>query len=150
MANVFEPEWDAESDEAPFRWRRARIGRQTGAEQLGASLFEIAPGDATFPLHAHHANEEMLFVLSGTPTLLTPDAERMLQPGEAVAFKAGREGAHRIDNRTEGPARLLIVSTMKAPEINEMLEDRTFRIRGYAPGVDPPTGSLDVSVPMPE
>jgi uncharacterized cupin superfamily protein len=150
MANIFKPEWDAKSDEAPFRWRRARIGRQTGAEQLGASLFEIAPGDATFPLHAHYANEEMLFVLSGTPTLLTPDTERILQPGEAVAFKAGREGAHRIDNRTKSPARVLIVSTMKAPEINEMLEDRIFRIRDYAPGVDPPMGSVDVRVPMPD
>ena len=150
MANVFEPDWDAESDEAPFRWRRARIGRQIGAEQLGASLFEIAPGDATFPLHAHYANEEMLFVLSGTPTLLTPDAERTLQPGEAVAFRAGRAGAHRIDNRTESPARVLIVSTMKAPEINEMFEDRTFRIRDYAPGADPPSGSVDVRTPMPD
>ena len=32
MPNLFEPDWDASRDETPFKWRRARLGRQTGAE----------------------------------------------------------------------------------------------------------------------
>jgi uncharacterized cupin superfamily protein len=71
MANVYEPDWDAERDEPPYRWRRSRIGRQTGARQLGASLFEVPPGAATFPLHVHYANEELLVVVAGRPTLHT-------------------------------------------------------------------------------
>ena len=55
--NVFEPRFDAEQDEAPFTWRRARLGRQAGSEKLGASLFELPPGASSFPLHVHHANE---------------------------------------------------------------------------------------------
>ena len=47
-ANVFEPDWDAERDEAPYRWRRARLGRQAGCEALGASVFELPPGAKTF------------------------------------------------------------------------------------------------------
>jgi uncharacterized cupin superfamily protein len=74
MANVFEPEWDAEQDLPPFTWRRARLGRQAGARQLGASLFELPPGASSFPLHVHHANEEMIVVLSGRPTLRTSRA----------------------------------------------------------------------------
>ena len=62
MPNLFEPDWEAERDEPPFRWRRARLGRQAGARQLGASLFELPPGAATFPLHAHYSNEELLVV----------------------------------------------------------------------------------------
>src|SRR5215208_2639567 len=68
MPNVFEPDWDAERDDPPFRWRRARLGRQAGARDLGASLFELPPGSATFPLHAHYANEELLIVLDGRPS----------------------------------------------------------------------------------
>jgi hypothetical protein len=61
-----------------------------------------------------------------------------------VACPAGREGAHRIDNRADEPARVLIVSTMRAPEINEMLEDNTFWVRDYAPGLTPGDPSLDM------
>jgi uncharacterized cupin superfamily protein len=145
MPNVFEPDWDAERDEAPFVWRRARLGRQAGARDLGASLFELPPGSATFPLHAHLHNEEMLVVLAGRPTLTGPDGStRELATGEVVACPAGREGAHRLDNHGSDPARILIVSTMKAPEINEMLEDGTYWVRDYVPGHDPEPGAVDV------
>ena len=144
--NLYEPEWDAERDEPPFTWRRARLGRQAGAADLGASLFEVAPGAATFPLHAHFANEELLVVLAGRPTLTTRGDERELAPGEVVAFPAGRAGAHRLDNRSEEPVWLLIVSTMRAPEINEMFEDGHFWLRDYAPGTEPGDDPLDTRV----
>jgi uncharacterized cupin superfamily protein len=141
--NVFDPEWDAERDEPPFHWKRARLGRQAGARELGASLFEVAPGGATFPLHAHFANEELLVVLAGRPTLRTRDSRRELAPGEVVAFPAGEAGAHRLDNRTDEPVRILIVSTMRAPEINLMYEQGQYWLRDYAPGADPPDDALD-------
>jgi uncharacterized cupin superfamily protein len=145
VANVFEPDWDAERDEPPFRWRRARLGRQAGARDLGASLFELPPGAATFPLHAHYNNEEMIVVLAGRPSLTSADGEvRQLLPGELVACPAGREGAHCLDNHTDEPVRVLLVSTMRAPEINEMLEDGTFWVRDYAPGLTPGDPTLDV------
>jgi uncharacterized cupin superfamily protein len=144
VTNVFEPEWDAERDAPPFRWRRARLGRQAGARDLGASLFEVPPGAATFPLHAHFANEELLVVLSGRPTLTTRDGERELATGELVACPAGEAGAHRLDNRTDEPVRVLIVSTMRAPEINRMYETGQFWLRDYVPGTDPPDDAFDV------
>ncbi len=146
MANVFNPDFDAERDEPPFRWRRAKLAQQAGARELGASLFEVPAGAATFPLHAHYANEELLIVLSGQPTLTGLDgASRELDVGEVVACPAGREGAHRLDNKTDAPVRILIVSTMKAPEINEMLEDKSFWVRDYAPGQAPGEQALDVN-----
>jgi uncharacterized cupin superfamily protein len=145
MPNLFDPEWDAERDEPPFRWRRARLGRQAGAQDLGASLFEIPPGGATFPLHAHFANEEMLLVLAGRLALTSADgSSRELSAGDVVACPAGRSGAHRLDNNGGEAARVLIVSTMKAPEINEMLEDGTYWVRDYAPGLTPEDPALDV------
>ena len=144
MPNIHEPEWDAERDAAPFRWRRARLGRQAGSHDLGASLFEVPPGAGTFPLHIHHHNEELLFVLTGRPTLRTPDGERELVSGEVVAFPAGRAGGHAVENRTDEPVRYVIVSTMRSPEINEFPEDGTFWVRDYAPGRDAPDGALDV------
>src|SRR5919108_2784673 len=101
MPNVFDPQFDAAVQRAGFTCRRARLGRQAGAQRLGASLYEIPPGQATFPYHAHLANEEMLFVLAGRPSLRTPEGWRELSEGEVVAFPAGEAGAHQIANRSE-------------------------------------------------
>ena len=137
MANLFEPEWDADQDEPPFTWRRARLGRQAGGEKLGASLFELPPGSASFPLHIHHANEELIVVVSGRPTLRTLEGERELAPGEVVACPTGPVGAHRLENRGDQPVRVLIVSTMVAPELNEYPDSGKVRASSYAPGGDP-------------
>ena len=147
MANVYEPEWDAAQDNPPFRWRRARLGRQAGAQKLGASLFELPPGCATFPLHVHHANEEMIVVLSGRPSLRTLDADHLLEPGDVVACPAGPAGAHRLDNDAGETARVLIVSTMRAPEINEFPGTGEVWARSYAPGTDPGPDSVDLRGP---
>jgi uncharacterized cupin superfamily protein len=144
VPNVFEPDWDAEQDEPPFTWRRARIGRQAGAELLGASLFEIPPGASSFPLHVHHANEELIVVLSGEPVLRSLDGERTLAPGEVVACPRGREGAHRIDNRGDEPVRVLIVSTMIAPEVNEYPDSGKVWARSYAPGAPEPEEAVEL------
>src|SRR6266581_1966370 len=77
-----------------------RLGRQAGAEKLGASLFELPPGRSSFPLHVHHANEELIVIVAGRPTLRTLDSEWILEPGEVVACPTGRRGAHRLGNRS--------------------------------------------------
>jgi uncharacterized cupin superfamily protein len=143
VPNLFEPEFDAERDDGPYRWRRARLGRQAGAGQLGASLFELPPGAASFPLHAHYANEEMVMVLEGEPTLRTLEGERRLERGEVVACPAGRRGAHELRNETEASVRVLIMSTMLAPDINEFPDSGEFWVRDYVPGTEPPHGALD-------
>lgn len=143
---MFDPQWDADQDRGPFRWRRARVGRQAGSRELGASVFEVPPGASTFPLHAHHANEEILVVLAGRPTLRTLDSERELAEGAVVSFRVGREGAHRIDNRTDGPVRVLIVSTMVGPDVVEHIASQKVYARSYAPGADPPADAVEVMV----
>lgn len=146
MANVFTPTWDEEQDRPPFSWRRSRIGRQAGGRDLGASLFELQPGSSSFPLHIHHANEEMLVVISGKPTLRTLNGERELAEGEVVGCPAGRAGAHRIDNRSDRPVRLLVVSTMIAPEVNEYPDSGKVWARTWPPGAPPRDDGVDLLV----
>lgn len=77
-----------------FRWRRKRIV----GEHLGASLYELAPGETTFPYHYELGNDELLVVVAGRPTLRDPDGERELQPGDCVLFPVGRPAL--INSRT--------------------------------------------------
>jgi uncharacterized cupin superfamily protein len=117
MANLFDPEFDTTNDRPGFVWRRAKLGDQAGSERLGASLYELERGSAPFPLHFHHSNEELLIVLGGNASLRSPDGERELEVGEVVAFPVGERGAHQVINRGSGPARVLIISEMNAPDV---------------------------------
>lgn len=119
MPNIFAPDWDEPrgSTPAPFTKRGASVARKAGAERLGASVYELAPGEATFPFHYHHGNEELLIVLAGRPTLRAAEETRELETGEVVAFPVGPEGAHRVDNLSDEPVRVLLISTMRAPEV---------------------------------
>jgi uncharacterized cupin superfamily protein len=119
-ANIFDPDFEPDLDvPTPFEGRAAEIGLQAGSRELGVSLYELPPGKASCPFHLHHGNEEMIVVLSGRPTLRTFDEERELVPGEVVACLRGRTGAHRLDNHGDETSRVLIFSTMNAPEVVE-------------------------------
>ena len=133
-ANVFEPEFDASADDPGFTYRRGRLGRQAGAERLGASLYELAPGQATFPYHYHQANEEMLIVLSGRPSLRDPDGWRELEAGELVALPRGERGAHQVANRSDGLVRFLVLSEMNAPELTVYPDEGKVGALERAPG----------------
>jgi uncharacterized cupin superfamily protein len=140
MANLFQPDFGPD-EELPqgYRIRGAQIGRQAGAERLGASLYELPPGNSSCPYHWHAANEEMLIVVSGRPTLRTPEGERELAEGEVVAFPVGERGAHKVTNNGEGPARVLIVSEMNEPEVAVYPDSGKVMARQQAPGT-PATG----------
>lgn len=115
--------WDAELPSEQGTLRAVRLAQHAGAQRLAANLYEIDPGAAVSPLHFHHANEELLFVLSGTPTLRRgPSEEITLAPGEVVAFLPGRSGVHQVLNRATQPARVLIVATNDLPEVAEQVE----------------------------
>jgi uncharacterized cupin superfamily protein len=69
-----------------FNCLRARLSRQAGSERLGLSLWELPPGQAAYPYHYHLAEEELVVVLDGAPSLRTPDGWRELEEGEVVPF----------------------------------------------------------------
>jgi uncharacterized cupin superfamily protein len=134
MANLFDPDFESSSEQPGFSCQRAALGRQAGAERLGASLFALAPGQAAFPLHYHLGNEEMLIVVAGSPSLRTLDGESELATGEVVSFPRGETGAHQIVNRSDREARILLISEMNAPEVVVRPESGKLSALGRPPG----------------
>jgi uncharacterized cupin superfamily protein len=111
--------WDREEDRPGWRSKDAWVGAHIGAELLGASMYELEPGDRLWPYHAHHANEEWLVVLRGRPMLRTPEGEHQLEEGDVVCFPRGSEGLHQVRNATDAPLRVLMLSSMNRPDIVE-------------------------------
>jgi uncharacterized cupin superfamily protein len=117
MANLNQPDYDEPRNGPGFTCRRARIGRQLGAERLGASLFDVPPGEAAYPYHYHLGEEELLVILEGRPSMRTPGGWRDLEPGDVLCYPVGEEGAHQLVNRGEESVRFLAISTSGAPDI---------------------------------
>jgi uncharacterized cupin superfamily protein len=134
VANVFRSEIDEHGEVDGFRWHGESVGRKAGSERLGASIYELPPGEATFPYHYHLANEELLIVLRGEPDLRTPEGWRRLEEGEVVAFPVGERGAHQLVNRTDEEVRFVMISEMRFPEIPVYPDSGKVGVREHAPG----------------
>ena len=113
--NIWSDEWEPGDDWSGGGGEGKRLPR---GEQIGASVYELAPGNFVV-YHFHHAQEELLVVLKGTPTLRTEDGKRMLADGDVVHFPVGPAGAHALTNETESPVRFLMVSSKQLPEVVE-------------------------------
>jgi uncharacterized cupin superfamily protein len=117
MPNIHDPDYDEVRDHPGFACRRARLGRQVGAHRLGVSLWEVPPGQAAYPYHFHLAEEELLVVLDGRPSMREPTGWRELAEGDVIAYPSGEEGAHQLANRTDAPVRFLAISTAGEPDV---------------------------------
>ena len=89
---------------APFAARvsgrvKRRLGEAVGLKNFGVNLTRLAPGSASALLHRHSRQDEFVYVLEGTPTLVTESGEVMLRAGSCAGFAAGGE-AHHLVNRS--------------------------------------------------
>jgi uncharacterized cupin superfamily protein len=120
--NLLGDEWNETTEHEGYAFKDSWVGARIGAELIGGSLYEVAPGKKLWPYHTHHANEEWAIVIRGRPTLRTPDGERELAEGDVGCFLRGPTGAHQIVNRTDEPVRVLMLSTLLSPELIEYLD----------------------------
>ena len=97
--------------------RAIRVAERAGAELLGASVYELQPGDEMV-FHYHVHREELLIVLAGRLSLRTAGGWEDLPEGEVVAFPRGERGAHGYRNHGERPVRVLMISEMDGPNIS--------------------------------
>lgn len=132
-ANVFDvvPAGD-DADPPGYRAGTTRIGPLVGAEAMGMSVYELPPGQSICPYHYEFAEEEWLLVLSGTPTLRTPEGEHMLQPWDTVCFPTGEAGAHKVTNATDETLRVAMLSTK--PRISACVYPDSDKVGVWPPG----------------
>ena len=114
-ANVWSGTWDSGED---WSGGGALSKRLPSGDVLGATVYELGPGNFAV-YHFHHGAEELMIVLRGSPTLRTPDGDRVLEEGEVVHFPTGPAGAHGLRNDTDEPVRYVMVSDHPSPEVAE-------------------------------
>ena len=119
VRNIDEVPLNHEIREPLYDSRGARLAPGTAARKLGASVDIVAPGKRSCPYHAHHAQEEMFFILEGTGTLRVAGEMVPVRAGDVVFVPPGPEYPHQLINTSDAPLRYLSVSTKDTPELVE-------------------------------
>lgn len=97
----------------PRRWF---LGSETwirvGTEHSGGSIalveHTIRPGDES-PWHVHHRQDESLYVVEGSVTVLVGEQRWLLGPGDVAFGPRGTPHGFRVEG--DMPARLLLICT---------------------------------------
>jgi uncharacterized cupin superfamily protein len=85
-----------------------------GLTQFGARVEILGPGARSSHSHWHESEDEMIYVLEGTVTLIEGGTEHDLPAGAAATFLAGVATGHNLENRSDAPVRYMVVGN-RAP-----------------------------------
>lgn len=120
---------------------KAPISRQDGLQtlhlsvagaltQFGAYIDTLSPCAWSSRRHWHSAEDEFLYILSGTATLCDDSGITDLFPGDAVAFRHGDPDAHHFTNRGDNACRWLIVGSRARGDICTYPDDGCRQVNG--------------------
>ena len=96
---------------------RLDVARDLGSSAYEMFIYDLEPGRSSSPYHYEYS-EEWLLVVDGTVVLRAPDGEHTLQRGDLVRFPAGPDGAHKVMNQSDSPARTLLFSGAQVPAVS--------------------------------
>lgn len=132
--NLLDLSWNNNITEA-FASRRKQIGQAAGGKKIGTSVFQLLPGEKAFPFHAHLANEEAVFILSGEGQMRIGSEKINISEHDYIALPAGDAFAHQIINTSDKPLEYLCISTMIEPDVILYPDsEKVGLLSGSAPG----------------
>jgi uncharacterized cupin superfamily protein len=76
------------------------LGDRFALKNFGVNLTRLSPGGESALQHRHTKQDEFIFILEGTPTLVTDRGEVTMAPGMCAGFPAGGL-AHHLVNRSD-------------------------------------------------
>ena len=80
-----------------------------GGSHVGFVYEELPPGKQSNQQHYHLLEEEHVFILEGSLTLLLGEKRYEMKPGDYVCFPAGQKVGHALFNHTTQPCRYILV-----------------------------------------
>jgi len=95
------------------------FGPETGAKNLTVGFSTFPPGSAPEG-HMHPTQEEIIYIISGTGELVTPEGTVPLAPGTAVYIPVGLHHA----TVSHGPDRLEMVTSFSPPVVPGSYENK--------------------------
>ena len=88
------------------REKRA-LGDVFGLMNFGVNLTRLSPGGMSALRHTHTKQDELVYILQGTATLVTDAGRTLLSPGMCAGFRSGSGDAHHLKNETQNDVHYL-------------------------------------------
>lgn len=79
---------------------KRKLGDHFGLTNFGVNFTTLAPGAISALKHHHSRQDEFVYILSGSPTLVYGDDEYPMSAGDCIGFKANNGMAHQLLNRS--------------------------------------------------
>ena len=79
---------------------KRRLGDAFGLATFGVNLTRLEPGAISSVRHTHTKQDEFVYILEGSPTLITDAGSTQLEAGMCAGFKAGSSDSHHLRNDT--------------------------------------------------
>jgi uncharacterized cupin superfamily protein len=76
------------------------LGNLFGLVNFGVNRTTLPTGAISALRHRHSKQDEFVYILEGSPTLVTDEGEMLLAPGMCAGFSAGGT-AHMMENRSD-------------------------------------------------
>lgn len=95
--------------EVQGRWYR-RLAPPASLTLMGASHVTLEPGAWSSQRHWHEGQDELVIMLAGEAVLVEDDGESVVRPGDVLAWPAGVQSGHHLQNRSDAPCVFVAVS----------------------------------------
>lgn len=115
--NIFAEKWQEASHGEKFQRGHITLTDMNADHDIGCGAFCVKPGKRAFPKHAHVANDEAIYVISGRGTLTVGAEDELLEAGDFVLLPKGEKFAHVLVNDGDEDLVYLCISTMNMPEV---------------------------------
>ncbi len=103
-------------DPEGYRSGMAHLDKALSGKALAVKAYEVPSHQGVCPYHYEY-EEEWLLVLEGVVLVRTPTGEEELTAGEIACFAPGPTGAHKVFNRSERAAKIVMFSSAREPAV---------------------------------
>jgi uncharacterized cupin superfamily protein len=98
---------------------KRRLGDALGLTAFGVNLVELPPGGVSALRHWHSHEDEFVYVLHGTVTLISNGGEQQLGPGMAAGFPKAVADGHQLRNDGHDTAVFLEIGSRHGDDVVE-------------------------------
>ena len=95
---------------------KKRLGDAFGLTRYGVNLTRLPPGAMSALRHSHAVQDEFVYILEGSPTLITNAGRTLLRPGMCAGFRFGTGDAHHLKNDSDSDVVYLEIGDRTSPE----------------------------------
>tara|TARA_B100000700_G_scaffold273007_1_gene317004 strand:- start:7354 stop:7833 length:480 start_codon:yes stop_codon:yes gene_type:complete len=123
--------------------KRRALDDSNELTKFGVNLTEMAPGSISALRPWYTEEDEFIYIIEGTPTLVNDAGAQQLQPGMCACFPTNSGDAHRLENLSKAVVLFLEVGNRSEREEVYYPDDDMVmsRMAGEAPTVTHTDGS---------